>query len=165
MRIQKLPAARLSHLLSTLKSSADKLKTAQFTGTEAVQFFLNANSPAYDWSGTLPASPEAPATGTQALLITAQTTTQEYGVADAIVELYVGSMSNRYTYANYLADVKAAHTPFSISVYSLAGPASSPNISTWKVFIEGNKTSTCYVKVYLVANDDVTLTVAATTTL
>lgn len=166
MRMHALPQNRLSHSIQQLVSSSDKLKTAQYIGTGAVQFILSSNVGGYDWSGVLPAAISGgPAVGDQALLVTAATTTMNFAVGDLIIQLFVGSPSNLYTYGNFLADRAASIQPFSAVAYSLAGPASSPNISTWKIFVSGDRTTTCYIKVYLVANDSMTLTVVPTTTL
>lgn len=166
MRLQQLAEHQLARQLQSLEAALVQLKTAQFIGTGAVSFFLGDSGAPYDWSGTLTHTTATASGYVQALLLTVECTNQEFATGDVIAELYVGSMANRYTYANWLDDLAHSRPAFSLSVYPVAGSPAAPTTATWKVFVQGgSNTTTCYVKFYIVANDDVNITVVTTTTI
>lgn len=146
--------------LDTAERSLNELKSApQYVGGSSLQFFQSDSGASYDWTGTLPASPLAPATGTKILRVTATATTMANLFGDLIGYLYKGNMSTWYRPSNYLADLKVGTTPFSISVQEEVLDLSNRNKKQWTVVITGNKVTTCFVKLYVVANDEVTLTI------
>lgn len=158
--MRNLDENSIDNTIRQLRHDVDGLKGTQFIGGDSLQFYQSDTGNAYDWSGTLPANP-APGVGVKILLVEAVAQVQPVLFADIIFELYVGSLSNRYTPRDYLAAVEAASTGFQI--YKVPYPllVADKNKARWGIGISGDLVTTCYAKFYVVANDSVAITVTA----
>lgn len=141
------------------KRAMEELKTRQIIGGDSLAFYQSDSGAAYDWSGLLPESPPAPTTGHKILVVEAAAATQETLFADLIFELYVGSMSNRWTVRDYLAAIDASTPAFLIFQIPQPLDVDTRNIARFGIAIMGDKTTTCFAKFYVVANDTVVISI------
>src|SRR5438067_550708 len=157
-RIQDVIGLPILTDIVTAAKQTQQIKNPQPIGGDSLNFYQSDSGATYDWSGLLPLSGSS---GLKILLVEAQAITQETLFADLIYELYVGSSTNRYTSQNYLSDLKAGGTGF--LMYKIPQPLdiNHKNKARFGIAIAGDTTTTCYAKFYVVANDQVTITVTA----
>lgn len=143
-----------------------QLKNRQFIGGDSVVFYQKDTGNTYDWSGTLPPSPQAANSALKALRVTAIAKRQNVLFGDLIAELYVNNMNARHTVIDYINEINNNLTYFSIQSERMPVTPSQTNRAVWNVYIgagdptgSGRPTNTCFMKAYVIANDDVTVTV------
>lgn len=167
-RVSLLEADGLAQRVSAAQQTIRELKQQQFIGSDSIRFYQKDSGAAYDWAGQLPTSPQAAYVGTKILRITATAVNQNVLFADIIAELRVNSNANpRHTVIDYVNEIYAGADSFSIDHYDDPQEPDETNKVSWTVVVSASDwdgiakpTNTCYVKVYVVANDDVTIAVA-----
>lgn len=159
MRQDLLPENNLEQTLTELEKVADELKGRQFVSGDSLQFSVSSTPATYDWSGLLPASPMSVGVGTKIITIYAEAENMEVLYGDIMVELYVAGA--RYTPAEYLAQVKVNVNAvyFRSNTYPLPLGIAQKNTIAGRVYITGDQTTTCAIKAYVTASDDVTITI------
>lgn len=162
-RINLVEPDGIARRVAALRKDMDQIKQRQYIGTDSVRFYKNDTGDPYDWSGELPVSPQASYVGTKILRVTATALTQNVLFADLIAELRVDSNSNpRHTVIDYIDELDAGNDAFEIFFYPDAQNPGAENIQSWTVVINGTDgafttkpTNTCFMKAYVVANDDI----------
>lgn len=164
-RVNELPEGRLFNDLADFGRMAGQLVNApQRIGGASLIFRTSDTGSAYDWSGALPSSPLAPATGTKILRVTAEAQQMDHLFGDIIVwPLHVGSPSNIYRPSNYLAALESGGVGFLVQADEEVGDPSNRKKKSWAVTITGNTTTTVYFKAYVITSDIVTVTVQGVT--
>lgn len=146
-----------------MRSVMDKFKQTQFIGSDSIRFYKTDTGDPYDWSGSMPASPQASNASNKILRVTATAKKQNVLFADLIAELRVDSNSNpRYTVIDYAEDLQNSVNFFDIRHYPDPIPPTQTNKVSWTVVAGGTNpnglprpTETVFMKHYIVANDDV----------
>jgi hypothetical protein len=152
--------------IAAAKKAMQEIKNKQFIGTDSVLFYQQDTGNAYDWTGTLPTSPQASYVGTKILKVTAIAKKQNVLFADLISELYKDNMTVRHTVVDYINEFVPGGKYFSIFSYKDPVPPSQTNKIVWTVVTTGGDfdgvtkpTNTCFNKFYVVANDEVDITI------
>lgn len=146
-------------LIAELRADLDELSSRQIIGGASLSFYQSESGDQYDWDGTLPESPSDPSTGHKVLRVEAVAEKQNVLFADIIFELYVGSLTTRYTIRDYLEDIEAFAVGFRIMRIPQPLSVEETNTARFGIAILGDKTTHCYAKFYVVANDTVSLSV------
>lgn len=144
-----------------------ELKQSQFIGRDSVRFYKRDSGNTYDWGGVPPQSPQAAYVSTKIIRITATARTQNVLFADLIAEHRINSpTAPRHTIFNYIDEIYYNTTYFSCSAYPDAQMPGQENIQSWTVGLNGGDPAGVsrplnlqYLKAYVVANDDVDITV------
>lgn len=144
-----------------------ELKQAQYIGSDSLRFYKKDNGGLYDWSGVPPQSPQAAYVSTKILRVKATALTQNVLFADIIPELRLNSATaQRHTVLNYIDEIYTNVNYWSIEHYADAQEPNGENIQSWTVVISGGDPNgvsrplnTVFMKAYVVANDDVEITV------
>ncbi|MFA5172585.1 MAG: hypothetical protein WC426_13570 [Sulfuriferula sp.] len=166
-RIDLLNADSLEQRVAAAMKTMQQFKQSQFIGSDSIRFYKKDSGLPYDWSGVPPASPQAAYVSTKILRVKATALTQNVLFADLIAEMRVNSNSNpRHTVIDYNTEIYLGQDYFSISQYPDAQEVGNENISSWTVVLNGGDwdgisrpLNTLFAKFYVVANDDVQITV------
>lgn len=160
MRLDLLNTRETIMLIKETIQYAIKAKAAQLTGGDSIQFYQSDSGNFRDWSGVLPQSQQAPDTGFKALFVTATATKQEVLMSDLIIEMYVGSSTNRYDRKRQRQSYLTGPPTFDYRVYRVPLTYADRNKQRWLLTVSGDKTTTVWFKFYVVANDTVTIGVS-----
>lgn len=155
----------LENRVASAMKTMQELKQAQLIGSDSIRFYKRDTGNVYDWAGVPPVSPQAAYTGTKNLRVTATALTQNVLFADIIVEMWIDSMSNpRYTDLDYIEDIYNEQNYFHYYTFEDAQMPGEENVQSWTIPVnsydyDGTSlpTNTIFIKVYVVANDDVTI--------
>lgn len=166
-RVEILNQPNLETRVANAIKDMRELKQSQFIGSDSIRFYKIDTADPYDWSGVPPESPQSAYTGLKNLRFTATALTQNVLFADLIVEMWVDSMSNpQYTVIDYIDGIYDEVNFFNFRLYEDAQLPGDENIQSWTVQVYSNDydgtslpTNTIFIKVYVVANDDVDITV------
>jgi hypothetical protein len=159
-RINNAADQQIANIIATAAKQTQDLKNAQPIGGDSLTFYQSDSGNTYDWSGTLPASPVDPTSGQKILVVGATAINQNVLFADFIYELYVGASTTPYTFQDYLNDISSSHTGFVVNAI-IPQPLNinQQNKAAIGLSLIGDKTTTCHMKFYIVANDQVTISV------
>lgn len=154
---------RVGDAIKTMRA----LKQSQFIGGDSIRFYKKDSGLVYDWGGVPPQSPQASYVSTKVLRVTATALTQNVLFADIIAELRLNSSTGtRHTVLQYIDEIYYNLDYWSINAYPDAQIAGQEHVQSWTVGISGGDpdgvarpTNTVYMKAYVVANDDVQITV------
>lgn len=161
-RIDHLSENELGTILDGLEAQANELKAgAQFVGTANVKTIVSDSGAPSDYSGVLPADPQNTSTGYREFSVQATASTIPNLYADLIVYVFKGSLATRYTPSDYLVDVAASAAATLLRVENAPFDVTNPNKKSWLMSITGDKTTTYYLKFYVVANAATTIAVTA----
>lgn len=165
----ELSATRLGELdqrVINAKKDMEAIKNAQFIGTDSIRFYQNDTGNPYDWTGTLPESPQAPYVGTKVLVIEAVARTQPVLFADLILEYYVNDMGNLHTVIDYIHEIYTNVDYFYSDDFGVPVEPTETHIARWGISLNGGDAdaiapppNTVFAKFYVVANDIVDITV------
>ncbi len=166
-RIDIAESQNLQNRVAAALKAMRELKQAQFIGSDSVRFYKKDSGNTYDWGGVPPQSPQAAYVSTKILRVTATALTQNVLFADLIAEQRINSpTAARHTILDYINEIYANTTYFSISSYPDAQMPGQENIQSWTVVLNGGDPAGIsrplnnqYMKAYVVANDDVQIAV------
>lgn len=166
-RTNLLHSDEVANRIKAMRQIMDGFKKPQFIGSDSIRFYKKDSGNAYDWSGVPPQSPQAAYVSTKVLRVTATALTQNVLFADLIAELRINSNSNpRHTVIDYINEIYTNVDYWSINQYDDAQEPGSENVQSWTVVISGGDpdgvarpTNTVFMKAYVVANDDVQISV------
>lgn len=144
-----------------------ELKQAQLIGGDSIRFYEKDSGAPYDWGGIPPQSPQASYVSTKILRVTATALTQNVLFADLIAELRLNSpTAAKHTILDYIDEIYYGVDYWSIFAYRDAQLPGQENVQSWTVGISGGDPdgvarpmNTAYMKNYVVANDDVQISV------
>lgn len=166
-RTDILHSDEVDRRIRNMRVMIDEFKQAQFIGSDSIRFYKKDSGNTSDWSGVPPQSPQAAYVSTKILRITATALTQNVLFADLIPELRINSSgAARHTVIDYINEIYYNADYWSISHYEDAQEPGDENIQSWTVVVSGGDPdgvarplNTVFVKVYVVANDDVQISV------
>jgi hypothetical protein len=166
-RIQISESADLQNRVASAMAEMRELKQQQYIGSDSVRFYKKDSGLPYDWSGVPPQSPQAAYVSTKILRVKASALTQNVLFADLIAEMRKDSNSNpRYTILDYIDAIYFNQNYFSIFKYADPQEVGKENEQSWTVVLNGGDPNgvsrplnTLFMKAYVVANDEVTITV------
>lgn len=165
-RTQLYESQNLQNRVAAAMQTMLEFKQKQFIGGDSLRFYKKDSGLVYDWGGVPPASPQASSVSTKVLRIKATALTQNVLFADLISEMRVDSPTAiRYTILNYIDAIYADQNYFTNYFYPDAQESGYSNIQSWTVVVGGGSQSSSrplnliYFKGYVVANDDVQITV------
>ncbi len=166
-RLQIAESDNLESRVAEAMQAMRELKQAQFIGSDSIRFYKKDSGAVYDWGGVPPQSQQAAYVSTKILRVTATALTQNVLFADLIAELRVDSpTATRHTILNYIDEIYADTTYFSISYYAEAQNVGFENVQSWTVTLNAGDPAAIsrplnnqYMKAYVVANDDVQIAV------
>ncbi len=155
-----------SRVANALKAMRE-LKQSQFIGSDSVRFYKKDSGNTFDWGGVPPQSPQAAYVSTKILRVKATALTQNVLFADLIAEQRINSPTGaRHTILDYIDEIYFNLTYFSISTYADAQMPGQENVCSWTVVLNGGDPAGIsrplnnqYMKAYVVANDDVQITI------
>lgn len=144
-----------------------ELKQAQYIGGDSIRFYKKDSGNVYDWGGVPPQSPQSFGNSTKVLRVKATALTQNVLFADLIAEQRIDSpTAARHTVIDYINEIYAGTIYFSTFHYADAQEPGQENIQSWTVVLDGGNPTgggrplnNQYMKAYVVANDDVQITV------
>lgn len=151
-RLAQVSGLKLTTLVGDAVKESRARKATQFIGSDSLNFYQSDSGNAYDWSGTLDPSPQAPGTGVHDFLVVATTNTTPVLLADLIVELYVGDSSNLYTINDCIDERLGGGVGFQVIRYEETININELNVARWGVLVTGDLATTIYVKFIVVAN-------------
>lgn len=166
-RIDIADSQNLENRVANAMKMMRELKQMQYIGSDSVRFYKKDAGGLYDWGGVPPASPQASYVSTKTLRVTATALTQNVLFADLIAELRINSpTAPKHTILNYIDEIYFNQVYWSIFVYPDAQMPGQENICSWTVGISGGDPAgvsrplnTVYMKNYVVANDDVQISI------
>lgn len=170
MNDKRIDIANSQNLQSRVAAALEamrELKQGQFIGSDSIRFYKKDSGNTYDWGGVPPASPQAGYVSTKILRVTATALTQNVLFADLIAEHRINSpTAARHTVLNYIDEIYYNQTYFSIDDYADAQMPGEENKQSWTVVLNGGDPNGIarplnlqYMKAYVVANDDVQISV------
>ncbi len=164
-RTDRLIDEKLEQALSDVEKWLNEQKSPapQFIGGGNVVSFLSDTGNASDWSGNLTHIGSVPNFGAATFLISATANNTGTLYATVINKLFVGSLSSQYTTANYLADEAAGKIAFFSSYTNVPSSSTATNAIQWVLSMNGDIRPTIYLKFYIYALDQVTITVTRLT--
>lgn len=149
--------------------SMRELKQAQFIGGDSIRFYRQQTENTYDWGGVPPQSPQAAYVSTKILRVTAIARTQNVLFADLIPEHRINAPTGaRHTVIDYIDEIYNINgVYFSIDHYADAQMPGEENKQSWTVVLNGGDgagisrpLNSQYMKAYVVANDEVDISIA-----
>jgi len=166
-RVQLSESQTLQRRVADAMKAMRELKQQQFIGGDSIRFYKKDSGNVYDWGGVPPQSPQSFGNSTKVLRVTATALTQNVLFADLIAEQRIDSaVASRHTVLNYIDEIYAGTIYFSIRAYADAQIAGQEHIQSWTVVLDGGNPTgggrpmnTQYMKAYVVANDDVQISV------
>lgn len=166
-RLKLLDTNNIDRRIGDAIKAMRTLKQSQFIGGDSIRFYKKDSGLLYDWGGIPPASPQATNVSTKILRVTATALTQNVLFADLLAELRLSNPSGaKHTILEYIDEIYYGVTAWSIFAYPDAQMPGEENKQSWTVGISGTNpagpprpTTTCYMKNYVVANDDVQISV------
>jgi len=166
-RLEIADSQNLQNRIATAMQQMRELKQGQFIGGDSIRFYKKSTNNVYDWGGVPPQSPQASYVSTKIIRITATALTQNVLFADLIAEHRINSpTAARHTILNYIDEIYANTTYFNIFVYADAQEPGKENVQSWTVSFSGGDPAVVsrplnnqYVKAYVMANDDVQISV------
>lgn len=139
----------------------NELKNTQFIGSNQMVMRTFELSGIYDWGGELTRPSQTPYQKGRGILVTAIAQNQDNLVADCVMMVSKNSsMSPLYTKTQEITDIYSGTAgvlyayidPLPFDIYQ-------PKKKQWQIFLVGDNGQYAYVKVQVIANDDITLTV------
>lgn len=166
-RLQLAESTALENRVAAAMKAMRELKQQQYIGGDSIRFYKKDSGLAYDWGGIPPQSPQASYVSTKVLRVTATALTQNVLFADLIAELRLNSpTAAKHTILDYIDEIYYGLDYWSIFVYPDAQEPGHTNRQSWTVGISGGDPdgvarpmNTAYMKNYVVANDDVQISV------
>lgn len=166
-RIDIADSQNLENRVAAAMKMMRELKQSQFIGGDSVLFYRKDSGNTFDWGGVPPQSPQASYVSTKVIRITATALTQNVLFADLIAEHRINSpTAARHTILNYIDEIYFNQTYFNIFTYPDAQMPGEENVQSWTVSFSGGDPNGVarplnlqYVKAYVVANDDVQISV------
>lgn len=147
--------------IAEIQSYLREAKERQFVGSNQMVLNTYQTASTYDWGGELTAPSQTPYQKGRALLITVTGQNQDNLVADIVVEVSKNaSMSPLYTRKMEIQDIYAGAASLSTSISTIPLSISETRMKKWMVFLLGNNGQYAYTKFQVVANDDITMSVA-----
>lgn len=158
----------IQNRVSAAMRAMRELKQVQYIGSDSIRFYKRDSGNAFDWSGIPPQSPQASSSSTKVLRVTAVARTQNVLFADIIVEQRLDSPTAvAHTIINYIDEIYTGVNAFNKFSYADAQEPGDENIQSWTVVLDANNPNGTprpmnaqYMKCYVVANDEVDITVA-----
>lgn len=156
------PETNLITDVSKLLTSSSELKGRQFIGSNQIVFGTYETVDVYDWGGELTYPSQTPSQKGRGVLITATGREGSNLIADISVFMSKApAMTDEYTYADYFYDAfGGGSNPLSLQISGVALPTTQSHKKQWQLFMIGNNGQYAYVKAQIIANDDVTISVA-----
>jgi hypothetical protein len=155
-----------SRVANAIKAMRE-LKQSQYIGSDSVRFYKSDTGNVYDWGGIPPVSTQAAYVSTKIIRVTATAISQNVLFADLIPEHRINSSTGpRHTILNYIDELYASSTYFNIAHFPDPQLPGQENKQSWTVSFSGTDfagvtrpLNNQYMKAYVVANDDVTITI------
>lgn len=146
--------------IAEIQTYLREAKERQFVGSNQMVMNTYQSTDPYDWGGELTAPSQTPSQKGRGLLITVTGQNQDNLVADLVVETSKNpSMSPLYTRKMEIEDIYSGSPSLSTYISTVPLSISETRMKKWRIFLLGNNGQYGYVKVQVVANDDVTLLV------
>lgn len=166
-RLELANSQDLQNRVAAAVEAMRELKQSQFIGGDSIRFYKKDSGNVYDWGGVPPQSPQASYVSTKIIRITATALTQNVLFADLIAEHRINSpTAARHTVLNYIDEIYYNQTYFNSFIYPDAQEVGEENIQSWTVGFSGGDPAGVsrplnlqYIKAYVVANDDVSISV------
>lgn len=166
-RLQIGDSNNLESRVATAMKIMRELKQSQFIGSDSIRFYKRDSGNVYDWGGVPPQSPQSFGNSTKVLRVTATALTQNVLFADLIFEQRINSpTAARHTIFDYIDEIYANTIYFDSFAYADAQMPGQEHICSWTVVLDGGNPTgggrplnNQYLKVYVVANDDVQIAV------
>lgn len=171
-RLQGLLEEQVTNTIVEVETALRETKTKQFMAGASILFRQYDSGLQYDWSGVIPVGPQTAFDGSRILRYTVKAETAGVLFMDVIAELYVGNPTNLYTAKNSGEDANNSNTFFDLLVFeTVSNDSTRLNETTFEVVIFSHVNqivapsptltafvTPCYLKLYLIANDRVTIT-------
>lgn len=153
------PYDALQAFIAQLETDLRELSVSeQRVGGSNLTFSTSVSSSAYDWSGTLPASPLDPASGVKILRVIATAQSMDSLFGDLLPwPLYVAGTA--WGPGEFLAALIADDPTFLVDVSEDAVNLDDRRTKRWLVLISGDTTTTVGFKPRVVASDEVTISI------
>jgi hypothetical protein len=153
------PYDALQAFIAQLETDLRDLSVSeQRVGGSNLAFSTSSSGLAYDWSGTLPASPQDPASGVKVLRVTATAQTMDSLFGDLLPwPLFVAGAT--WGPEQFLAALKAGDPAFLVDVSEDAVDLDDRRTKRWLVVLSGDTATTVGFKPRVIASDEVQLTI------